>query len=162
MTVADMDPGTIWIPSLGAYGPLVAGDVDELEDGGRGLQLPDDPSRMTVWSGGAAPAATSGTTLVSGHVSYRGTAGTLRGLAYIEPGARIHIKDDAGEVAEWVNAAADVVEVNKTALPEWVWAGPAGPRRLVLVTCGGPLIPGTQRHRDNVIATAVPLPEEVA
>lgn len=62
----------------------------------------------------------------------------------------------------WVNAAADLIEVEKAELPAWVWAGPNGPRRLVIVTCGGPLIPGTERHRDNVIATAAPLPEGVA
>lgn len=157
MSVAAMAPGSMWIPSLGAYGPLVDGTV-VLEDGVRSLELPDDPSRMTVWAEGAAPAAQAGTTLVSGHVSYRGTPGTLRDLAYIEPGARIHVKDAAGKVTSWVNAAADVVEVEKTALPAWVWAGAAGPKRLVLVTCGGPLIPGTDRHRDNVIATAVPAP----
>ena len=157
MTVTDRDPATIWIPSLGAYGPLVDGALVN-----RNLELPDDPTRMTLWAGGAAPGATTGTTLISGHVSYRGTPGTLKHLAHIEPGARIYIKDGAGAVTQWVNTAIGSIEVQKTALPSWVWAGPAGDRRLVLVTCGGPLIPGTDRHRDNVIVSAVPVPGSVA
>lgn len=65
-------------------------------------------------------------------------------------------------MTQWVNTAIGSIEVQKTALPSWVWAGPAGDRRLVLVTCGGPLIPGTDRHRDNVIVSAVPVPGSVA
>jgi len=44
-------------------------------------------------------------------------------------------------------------------LPPWVFAGTSGPRRLVMVTCGGSLdyIPGYgYSYRNNVIAVAVP------
>lgn len=58
---------------------------------------------MTLWAGGAAPGATTGTTLISGHASSsRGTPGTLKDLAHIEPGARIYIKDGAGAVTQRV------------------------------------------------------------
>jgi hypothetical protein len=44
-------------------------------------------------------------------------------------------------------------------LPPWVFAGTSGPRRLVMVTCGGSLdyIPGYgYSYRNNVIAVADP------
>jgi hypothetical protein len=44
----------------------------------------------------------------------------------------------------------------KTALPTNVWSL-RGPRRLVLVTCGGPFDEAAGHYRDNIVLTAVPV-----
>ncbi len=79
-------------------------------------------------------------------------------ISWDQPGAVVYVADPAGSVTRWRVVGLDVVI--KAALPKSVFAGPTGPRQLVLVTCGGPIrnIPGVgNTYRDNVIVTAVPV-----
>lgn len=151
MSTTTMAKGSIWIPSLGAYGRLQAGRIDAGE-----LELPTNPKRLSVWDGGSPPTAAAGTTLISGHVRSNNQPGTLAHLASITPGSTIHTKDTTGHLTQWAVTALGVHEVQKAQLPDWVWAGPAGDRRLVLVTCGGPWLK-SGHYRDNVLVTAVPV-----
>ncbi|WP_051450157.1 class F sortase [Actinospica robiniae] len=100
-----------------------------------------------------------GTTLLAGHVDYTGQGtGTLYDLYRVQPGTLVYASDASGHVPRW--RVTGLTVVSKTELPSWVFAGTAGPRKLVIVTCGGPVdyVPGYgNTYRDNVIATAVPL-----
>lgn len=148
------------IPSLCADGPIVP--TFQQRDGA--LTIPHDVHEVGIWNGGAqlsGPDGTQlsqGTTLLAGHVDYVGQgAGTLYNLHRVEPGAIIYAADPSGYVTRWQVTSLDVVL--KSELPSWVFAGTTGPRRLVIVTCGGPIqyVPGYgNTYLDNVIATAVP------
>ena len=69
------------IPDLGINAPFSSGG---LVDGN--LQLPSDPSRLTVWSKGGQPCGTSGTVLVAGHVINQETRGALWNLHKVQAG----------------------------------------------------------------------------
>ncbi|MDP9117822.1 MAG: class F sortase [Actinomycetota bacterium] len=128
------------------------------------LNIPDDVHEVGMWNGGAplvglhgAPLA-AGTTLLAGHVSYLGQGdGTFFNLRSVQAGDLVYVADAAAHVTRWrVNAISVVL---KAALPADVFAGPRGPRRLVMVTCGGPVfyVPGYgNSFEDNVVVSAVP------
>lgn len=48
--------------------------------------------------------------------------------------------------------------LTKRALPLKPLVRRAGPPRPTLVTCGGPFLPGSGTHRDDVVVVAEPLP----
>lgn len=129
------------------------------------LRIPADVHQIGLWDAGAPVAVVPrahqppmGTTLLAGHVNdaARGN-GALYPLAGVRPGAQVLTVDDAGRVSRWQVVSLQVVL--KERLPSSVFAGRAGPRRLVVVTCGGPVtdLPGYgATYRDNVVMTAVP------
>jgi hypothetical protein len=99
-----------------------------------------------------------GTTLLAGHINYFGQGtGTLYNLYEVQPGAIVYASDASGYLTRW--HVTRLAVVLKSELPSWVFAGTAGPRKLVIVTCGGP-VQYTRgygySYRDNVIAVAVP------
>jgi sortase family protein len=148
------------IASLCVNGPIVPSY--QQRDGA--LAIPYDVREVGMWNGGAQLSGSGGkplnqgTTLLAGHVDYVGQGvGTLYNLYRVEPGAVVYVSDAAGHVTRW--RVTSLTAVQKSELPSWVFAGPAGPRKLVLVTCGGPVeyVPGYgNTYRDNVIASAVP------
>jgi hypothetical protein len=116
----------------------------------------DPASASTPADIGSAVAA--GTTLLAGHVNHVGQGnGVLHDLYRIDPRATIYLTDRVDRVTRWQVVASTAVL--KAELPASVFAGRSGPRRLVLVTCGGPI-----HHRkghgwtydDNVVVTATP------
>lgn len=149
-------PTTVSIPSLSISAPWVP---TRFRDGR--LAIPDDPMVLGMAADSAALAARAGTTLLVGHVSMGGVPGALHPLASLEPGATIQVTNDTGLVSTWI--ATDLFSVAKTKLPAEVW-DTTGPRRLALVTCGGPVVdtPTGRRHRDNVIVYAAPAPSHAA
>lgn len=128
------------------------------------LAIPHDVHQVGMWNGGAqlsrpgGQPVSQGTTLLAGHVDYFGQgAGALYNLYRAAPGAIIYAADAAGHVTRW--RVTGLAVVLKSQLPSWVFAGTSGPRKLVIVTCGGPVEYSPQfgnTYRDNVIATAVP------
>ncbi|MFJ1792998.1 class F sortase [Kitasatospora griseola] len=100
-----------------------------------------------------------GTTLTAGHVHDPAQGnGALYNLSRVRPDAVVETSDAAGNVTRWRVTGLSVVP--KSHLPPWGFAGPTGPRKLVIVTCGGPAERDPEHGatcRDNVIATAVPL-----
>lgn len=153
-------PAHLVVASVCINGPVVPTAVEP--DGA--LIIPKDVHQIGMWDKGAqlvGPARqpiTGGTTLLAGHVNDVDQGdGTLHDLYKVEPGAVVYVADPAGAVTRWRVVGLDVVV--KAALPKWLFAGPEGPRKLALVTCGGPIekIPGVGNiYRDNVIVTAVP------
>ena len=126
--------------------------------------IPDDVHEIGMWDGGAqltgpdGKPLRQGTTLLVGHVDYAGQGnGTLYDLYQVQPGAIVYASDASGHVTRW--RVTSLIVVLKSELPSWVFAGQTGPRKLVIVTCGGPVdyVQGYgYSYRDNVIAVAVP------
>lgn len=131
---------------------------------GGALVIPPNVREVGMWTGGAplsgpgGKPVKQGTTLLAGHVDYAGQGnGALYRLYQVQPGATVYTSGSSGHLTRWQVTSLTVVA--KSELPSWVFAGPAGPRKLVIVTCGGPVdyIQGYgYSYRDNVIATAVP------
>jgi hypothetical protein len=155
-----VQPNQLVIPSLCIVGAIVR--TPRLRNGT--LVIPDDVKRIGLWDQGAplAPLPSHpevlGTTLLAGHVDHVGQGrGALYPLAHVSPGALAIATDADGTVTRW--RVVSLLAVAKDRLPGSVFDGPVGPRRLVLVTCGGRVIqkPGVGGvYEDNVIVTAVP------
>ncbi len=124
---------------------------------GNELIIPSDVHQVGLWMQGAGLTSKDGTTLLAGHVNFIGQGdGAFADLYKAEPGMSITVVDAAGKATAW--RAISMSVVSKSKLPPAVFAGTGGARRLVLVTCGGPVdfVPGYgYSYRDNVILTAV-------
>ncbi|MDO5503750.1 MAG: class F sortase [Actinomycetia bacterium] len=146
-----MAPGHLLIPSLGVYAPLGPARVVAGE-----LVLPEDAAVPGIWLDGPALTSSAGSTLIAGHVSEHAAPGVFAELARIQPGDLIHTTSADGAAQTW--RTTHLASVHKSALPPVVWAQD-GPRRLVLVTCAGPVVRSGEglAHRDNVVLVAIPV-----
>lgn len=147
-----MGPDRLYVPSLGVYASL-----SSVRFSGGSLTIPREPSQVGVDIGSAPVTADEGTTLLAGHVDLSGTPGALVSLAEAKPGAVVYVTDGEGRRTAFVTSALQ--SYSKVSLPRSIFAVD-GPRQLVLVTCGGPVmtIDGESHYRDNVVLTAVPTP----
>jgi len=146
-----LKPMTLVIPALCIQGSLVS---TNLRAGS--LEIPADVHRIGTW--GATLRSPTGTTLMAGHVNYVGQGnGALYDLAQVQPGMMVYATGASGDVTVWKIAGLAVAV--KPHVPLWVFSGDNGPRRLAIVTCGGPLsyVKGWGwNYQDNIIATALP------
>jgi hypothetical protein len=141
----------ITIPSLCIYAPLVPVRV-----AGGALVIPADVHLAGLDTQSAAPGARHGTTIIAGHVDNASQGdGAFYFLYQIKPGALITITGPRHDSTTWRVYKTAVAE--KTALPPGIWSL-AGPRRLVLVTCGGPLehTQASNSYLDNILIYATP------
>lgn len=143
--------GEVLIPSLSIRAPFSAGSVSGAE-----LRIPSDPSKLTIYSAGSRPCSDEGTVLLAGHVVSYGVHGALWDLHQVKPNAVVYTGCQDGSTAVW-----KVVEVRveqKDDLPQDLFSAEGDPR-LVIVTCGGPIItrPDGRHYRDNVIVYASPI-----
>lgn len=136
------------IDSLGISAPLLPGAVSN-----QSLRIPSDPAKLTLYSGGAGPCDPEGTVLLAGHVSSYGVHGALWPLHKIQPGATAFVTCADGTVTAW--QAVSVQVEHKDDLPQDVFSD-TGDLRLVIVTCGGPVM-SNGHYRDNVIVTFAPV-----
>jgi hypothetical protein len=137
------------IPSLDVTAPLLA---EPLVKGY--LVIPADVHSVGWYSGGGKLGAKTGTLLLAGHVNYVGQGwGAFGHLADLQRGATVFTTDSAGAVQAWRVTA--VTAVLQTRLPQDIFDA-SGPRRLVLVTCGGTLEPD-HLYNDNVVVYATPV-----
>lgn len=143
-------PGTVRLPE-GGTATLIRKEVTE----NGSLPIPEGLDEATWW--GAEVGAAKGVTLLSGHVNWKGALGPFDELWRDHAGAEITVADTAG--GHWTYRVTEAVTVPKDALP--AQAGrlfdQAGPHRLVLVTCGGDYVGGTEGYQDNRIVTAEPV-----
>lgn len=148
------EPMTVSVPDLGIEAPMVETDIVDNE-----LIIPDDVRKVTRYVGGAAPGDPTGTVLIAGHVNSRRMGrGALFPLAGIEPGTVITVNDAKGAAHRYVTVG--LITTGKDTLPADIFSKEGEPR-LVMITCGGPLLrtaTGGSSYRDNVIVTARPLP----
>ncbi len=145
--------GALRLDPLSVTAPVVPATVP-----GGVLTPPQDVSTVGIWTDGAPLHAASGTTVLAGHVNLAGHgAGALHDLHVVQPGELVHTVDHEGNVDAWRVTA--VTERPKTSgVDESIWDGLAGPRRLVVVTCGGDLeyAGGRGDYQDNVYLYAEP------
>ena len=95
-----------------------------------------------------------GAALLSGHVNWEGRRGPFDELWRMRDGDQVSVVDASG--GRWVYRVDDVVTVPKEALPAQAarWFVQDGPHRLVLVTCGGDYVGGTEGYDANRLVTA--------
>ncbi|WP_243859646.1 class F sortase [Amycolatopsis arida] len=145
--VAAQRPGTVRLPE-GGTATLVRRELTA--DGT--LPIPDSLGEATWW--GAELGAGHGAALLSGHVNWNRRKGPFDELWRIRSGQEVIVLDTAG--GRWVYRVTDVLTLHKDELPAHAQRlfGQDGPHRLVLVTCGGDYVGGTDGYRDNRIVTA--------
>ncbi|RSN22489.1 sortase [Amycolatopsis sp. WAC 04169] len=148
-TPADLGqaPGTVKLPG-GGTAKLIR---KELTADGT-LPIPEGLDEATWW--GAKLGADQGASLLSGHVNWKGKKGPFDELWRLKTGQEVDVVDTDG--GKWVYKIGEIVTVHKTKLAEQAEKlfGPDGPHRLVLVTCGGEYVGGTDGYEDNRIVTA--------
>lgn len=145
VTPDNMKASRLLVPELDIYAQV----VDEPVRGGM-LELPYH-TRVARYSGGGTVTGQTGTLLISGHVSSYGEPGALKKLSQIEPGDWFYVTDEAGNRADFIATGMSVKD--KSDLPEDVFDA-TGPRRAVLVTCGGSVetrADGSRHYTKNVI-----------
>ncbi len=145
-------PVSVTLPADADAVPLVP--VGVLPGGG--LELPERPTVLGWYAGGAVPGDAAGTAVVAGHIdSAVYGAGPLEGLFALEPGDPVTVTDEAGQAHAYVVSARTAYP--KSALPPELFRTD-GPPQLALVTCGGDFDERTGSYADNVVVLAVPAP----
>lgn len=141
----------VYIPSVGIYSSIIPEKTTA-----KGLNIPSQLNRVAWATSTPSIAATSGTTVLAGHVSFGISHDTpvpaaFANLYRAKAGAVIYTTDTHGGVHAWRVSAKRTQHKNTT----WYWHT-TGARHLILITCTGPWVGGS--HRDNLIVTATPVP----
>ncbi|WP_170236221.1 class F sortase [Marihabitans asiaticum] len=148
-------PARLFVPSIRVSAPIEPHDVTAQN----AMSLPTDLRKVGWLETTASLRSGKGTTLLAGHVTLGRHAGALYLLGQVGPGAEVVTTDESGSPSRWVVTSRR--SYHKAALPESLFEA-EGPRRLVLVTCGGELIRSADGHatyEDNVVVTADPHPD---
>ncbi|WP_073482153.1 class F sortase [Streptoalloteichus hindustanus] len=142
-------PGTIRLPG-GGTARLVRRELTA--DGT--LPIPEGLDEATWW--GAGLGAPAGASVLAGHVNWKGVKGPFDELWRAAKGQVVEVVDQAG--GRWSYRVTEIVTVHKNDLPGRAEAlfGQDGGHRLVLVTCGGDYVGGTDGYRDNRVVVAAP------
>ncbi|BAH31242.1 hypothetical protein RER_05340 [Rhodococcus erythropolis PR4] len=142
-----MAPNTLSLDPVGVQAPIVDATVPEGV-----LTPPENVKNVGIWLDGASLNSVTGTTLIAGHVNLTGQGnGALFDLGTIEPGEVIRTSDATGKSTSW-KVTAVTTRPKADGVEESVLAGPEGPRKLAVVTCGGELQfeDGVGNYADNV------------
>ena len=142
-------PGTVRLPA-GGTATLVRTD---LGPGGE-LPVPADLRQATWW--GADLNAAGGASVFAGHVNWRGATGPFAELWSARIGGEVTIVDSAGRTRRY--RISQLVTVHKDDLPARAddLFGQSGPHRVVLVTCGGRWVGGSDGYEENRVVVADP------
>ncbi|MBO0841191.1 MAG: class F sortase [Sciscionella sp.] len=118
------------------------------------LPIPNGVREASWW--GAGLTASSGATLFAGHVNWSGVIGPFASLWSTPAGSSIAVIGPNGSAHSY--RVTQVLTVDKSQLPRRAGTlfNPAGPRRIVLVTCGGEWVGGDTGYAANRIVVAVP------
>jgi hypothetical protein len=139
--------GSVRLPA-GGTAQLIPAQVSK--DGT--MSVPDQLDQATWW--GATLGAPQGATLLAGHVNWQGRTGPFAELWQDQVGQQVTVVDNAGR--DWVYRITQLVTVAKADLPKRAnqLYGLDGDHRLVLATCGGEFVGGTEGYDDNRFAVA--------
>ncbi len=152
-TPPTMPPNTLALPTLNV-GPSPLGPICA-EPGGI-LEPPANSIGMLCdWQGSASLDAGAGMTTLAGHINLnRLPNAAFARLAQMSSGDAIFTSSPSGRVQAWVVTRR--YELPKTQqLDAGAFAGPDGPRQLVLLSCGGAL--SGRSYLNNVYVDAVPV-----
>ncbi|WP_410612245.1 class F sortase [Amycolatopsis sp. lyj-109] len=141
------DPAQLTLPG-GGTSKLIAEDLDAAG----ALKIPEGLDDAAWW--GAKLGADHGVALLSGHVNWKGKKGPFNELWQVKQGQDVKLTDAAG--AHWVYRIEATETVHKSDLAgrsEQLF-NPDGPHKLLLVTCGGEYVGGSEGYEDNRVVTA--------
>ncbi|WP_100351215.1 class F sortase [Luteimicrobium subarcticum] len=119
------------------------------------LQIPASGQVAGWYRYGPAPASRAGSAVLASHVDTLQGIGQFARLQDVRRGARVDVRDASGATAHY--AVRSVLLVAKSRLPLDQIFDETGPRRLVLMTCGGTWDASTGHYRDNVVLVATPV-----
>jgi hypothetical protein len=143
-------PTRVEIPALGVDVQVRAVGVDAQ---GR-MGLPQSADVAGWYRFGAAPASTTGATVVAAHVDDEDSVGPFARLTDAEPGTVVRVRTADGTSHNYTverTEATDKADVSADSLFDR-----SGRPRLVLVTCGGEWDADARSYTDNVVVTATP------
>jgi hypothetical protein len=145
-------PTRVSLARLGVDAPIAAVDIDTASGA---LDIPKNIQRVGWWEDGAAPGSAAGAILLAGHVdSAKDGGGAFYPLKDARTGDVVKVASDDGRTRAY--RVTSIKTTRKSALPTTIFSR-TGPKRLVLVTCGGPFLPDVGHYRDNVVVTARPV-----
>ncbi|SEF32804.1 Sortase family protein [Amycolatopsis pretoriensis] len=140
-------PANLALPS-GGTAKLVQEDLDA----NGALKIPEGLDEAAWW--GAKLGADHGVALLSGHVNWKGKKGPFNELWQVKQGQEVKLTDAAG--GAWVYKIDTTETIHKSELAgrsEQLF-DPDGPHKLLLVTCGGEYVGGSEGYEDNRVVTA--------
>ncbi len=144
-------PTTIQLPSIGVDAVVVPVGIDP--DGL--MTVPEDVSTVGWYEFGPSPSADGGSAVLAGHVDDRVQGrGAFFDLRAIELGDVVTVTDDDGVESSWVVTGRRTFD--KASLPVDDLYRRDGPRRLVLITCGGDFDRAARSYESNVVVVAEP------
>jgi hypothetical protein len=144
-------PVSFALPDRGVTAPVVPVATGP----GGALAIPDPPTTVGWWAPGALAGASTGTTVLVGHVdSAAAGLGTFAVLRDVDMGDRVVLRGADGRAPAYRVTARR--QLGKAALPADFFAT-GGPPRLVLITCGGRFDRAARHYTDNVIVYAEPV-----
>jgi hypothetical protein len=146
---AQQEPGTVRLPA-GGTATLVRKELGPNAE----LPIPADLGQATWW--GAELEAAGGASVFAGHVNWRGATGPFAELWTDRIGGQVSIVDSTGKT--WFYRVSQLVTVHKNDLPARAddLFGQSGPHRVVLVTCGGRWVGGSDGYEENRVVIADP------
>ncbi|WP_439386286.1 class F sortase [Amycolatopsis lexingtonensis] len=148
-TPSPQQPGTVRLPA-GGTATLVREDLGPNGE----LPIPADLGQATWW--GAELDAAGGASVFAGHVNWRGATGPFAELWSARIGGAVTVVDRAGRI--WRYRISQLLTVHKDDLPAQAddLFGQSGPHRVVLATCGGRWVGGSDGYEENRIVIAEP------
>lgn len=148
---AAVPPVRVQVPQVGVDMEVVPVGV---ESGGF-MELPVDPAVAGWYRFGPDPSSPAGNTVVSAHVDAPGyDIGPFSRLRDLGQGSEVIVRSADGTESRYtVNS---VTYYAKQQLPTQEIFGRAGPKALVLITCGGEFDQTTGHYADNVVVVASP------
>ncbi|MBD8061797.1 class F sortase [Oceanitalea stevensii] len=146
-------PVRVVVPALDADLPVDA--VGVAPDGQ--MEIPEDAARAGWYRFGPSAGAEEGATVIAAHSGSFITAyGPLRDLVELEPGDRIEVTREDGQVLEYAVESARLIPKTTIDLSEHFRRD--GEHRLVLITCDGVWQDDVQSYTDNTVVTATLVP----
>jgi hypothetical protein len=144
-------PVDISLPTLDVSAEIVPVRVDA--EGVLGV--PENPSTVGWWRRGAVPSDTEGTVVLDVHLDSRTYGrGPFAAATSLRPGDEAIVTDKSGVTHTYEVVAVTTYE--KSVLPYEELFAQTGPRRMVLVTCGGEYRASQGGWDSNVVITFEP------
>jgi sortase family protein len=140
-------PAHLSLPGGGAA-KLIQEDLDA----NGALKIPQGLDEAAWW--GAKLGADHGVALLSGHVNWKGEKGPFNELWQVKKGQDVKLTDAAGGAWVYRIDATETVHKSELAGRSEQLFSPDGPHKLLLVTCGGEYVGGTEGYEDNRVVTA--------
>lgn len=120
------------------------------------MEIPEDALRAGWYRYAASPADDAGSVVVAAHAgSFVTPRGPLYDLRDARVGHTVELTDANGTTTTWSVTAVE--QLGKVTIDFGRYFDRTGPRRLVLITCGGRWDAERQSYDDNIIVTAEPL-----